>query len=73
MKKQIQIGTKFTTVHKGMSVTSSYTNVYETWEVVEIFETGYRCELRSSDAVMEVNQSYGRLFDEQTIINALNS
>jgi len=71
MANQIGIGTKFQTSYRGMGVASRDTMVYESWEVVDILEDGYRCELRSSDAVMESNQSFGKFFDESTIINAL--
>jgi hypothetical protein len=71
MTNQIGIGTKFQTSYRGMSVSSRDTMVYESWEVVDILEDGYHCELRSSDAVMESNQSFGKFFDESTIINAL--
>jgi hypothetical protein len=71
MEKSIGIGTVFTTSYEGMSVTSANSTVYETWEVVEALDNGYRCELRSSNAVMEVNQSYGRQFSERDILNAM--
>jgi len=72
MEKQIKIGTRFQTSYEGMTVTSANSIIYETWEVVEKLENGYLCELRSSNAVMEVNQSYGEIFSEQKIISNLN-
>lgn len=72
MTNEIKIGTTFIIEHSGMTVTSSNSTVMETWEVVDILDNGYQCQLRSSNAVMEVNQNYGKFFDKQTIVNSMN-
>jgi hypothetical protein len=71
MTNQIKKGTKFTTSYRGMSVSSGNTTVYESWEVVDILEDEYHCELRSSDAVMEANQSFIKLFSKDEILKVL--
>jgi hypothetical protein len=71
MTNQIKKGTKFTTSYRGMSVSSGNTTVYESWEVVDILEDEYYCELRSSDAVMEANQSFIKLFSKDEILKVL--
>lgn len=67
----IKIGTFFTVIYRGMSMTSGNSMIDETWEVVEKLENGYHCELRSSNAVMEVNNNYGQFFSEDTIKESL--